>query len=215
MAANNTADQPLREAGKSPAPRSFPVLSVLIIVGSLLCCVEPELAAALTFDRSLIEGGEYWRLLTGHLPHWTYDHLLWSLLTFAALAIPLERHQPRLVWWTVALSSLGISLGIWVLQPEMNQYRGLSGLDCGLFGAWIGMVLWEAHRSSDRGLVALGIFLLVCVCAKVSWEFVTHGTVFVKSTGSGFVGVPLAHAIGVFLGCTCAVGAKFSTGNEG
>lgn len=182
------------------------MLSVLMIAGTLLCYVLPGAAAALTFDRSLIEGGEIWRLLTGHLPHWTNDHLLWSLLTFAALAIPLEMERPKFVWWTVALSSLGISLGVWVLQPEMNQYRGLSGLDCGLFGAWIGKVLWEARRSGDRQLVALGVLLLVSVCAKVGWELVTHGTVFANSAGAGFVAVPLAHVIGVMLGGICATG---------
>jgi hypothetical protein len=121
----------------------------------------------------------------------------------------LERERPRFVWWTVALSSLGISLGIWILQPEIHHYRGLSGLDCGLFGAWIGKVLWEAHRRKDRHLVVLGGFLLACVCAKVGWELVTHGTVFANSAGAGFVAVPLAHVIGVILGGICATAAVY------
>ena len=88
------------------------------------------------------------------------------------------------------------------------MHQGDAGLDCGLFGAWIGKVLWEAHRSGDRQLVALGMLLLISVCAKIGWELVTHGTVFANAAGAGFVAVPLAHVIGVILGGICATGAK-------
>jgi hypothetical protein len=53
------------------------------------------------------------------------------------------------------------------------------------------------------------LFPAVCLAAfvfKVSFELATGSTVFVKSLGTGMVGVPLAHVAGAVVGCLVGLG---------
>ena len=110
-----------------------PWASLLLALSVVLLHLTPQLTAWATFDRTAIASGQLWRLVTGHWTHWSGEHLVWDLLVFAVVGGALELRGGRRVFLLCAvLSALLISAGVWVLQPDMVEYRGLSGIDCAL-----------------------------------------------------------------------------------
>lgn len=105
------------------------LLLVMVIIQSA-----PSLTAKLAFSRQAIEQGEYWRLLSGHLGHTNWMHLL---LNGAALScIYLLHHQHyRHLWLRLLLLGGVVGSALYQLNPELNYYLGLSGILHGLL-AW-------------------------------------------------------------------------------
>jgi rhomboid family GlyGly-CTERM serine protease len=163
----------------------------------------------------VVEGGGLWRLLTGHLTHWSIEHLGWDLLVFASVGIVLERGGDRALFlWCTLISAILISLGVWFLQPEMASYRGLSGIDCALVTLLATSLLRQALAAGRHGLaIGLAVVLLTYLL-KISFELATGQTVFVDIERSGFNPVPLAHVIGGAVGVTCALTAAPGPGSE-
>jgi rhomboid family GlyGly-CTERM serine protease len=166
----------------------------------------PGLTSRASLERAAVEAGELWRLLTGHLTHWSIEHLGWDLLVFAAVGIMLERGGERALFLRCTLSSaILISLAVWFLQPEMASYRGLSGIDCALVTVLATSLLRRALAAGRRGL-AIGVAaVLLAYLLKISYELATGQTVFVDIESSGFDPVPLAHVVGGAVGIVCAI----------
>jgi rhomboid family GlyGly-CTERM serine protease len=163
----------------------FPVLPAFVLGGWL------------ELDRAAVARGEVWRLLTGHWTHWTLDHLLWDSLAFLVLAALCEIWiSRRVLLATVAGSALAVSAGVWLALPEIDRYRGLSGIDSALFVLAAARVLRETR--SPLGGLALAAFL-----AKAAWEVSTGSTLFTEAADS-FIPVPLAHLIGGACGLAAA-----------
>lgn len=156
------------------------------------------LAAALEFDRDAILAGEAWRLVTGHLTHWSWEHVFWDLALFVALAGVALRARPRATLLTLLISPLWISAGLWLWQPELVLYRGLSGVDSALFALVCVSLLGRCETSALRVLAAALAFGFMC---KLGFEFRAGETLFVDASRAGFVAVPLAHLLGAVLGC--------------
>ncbi len=157
----------------------------------------PGATARLEYDRVAIAGGEAWRLLMGHWTHWAPDHLVWDVLAFVALGVACERRSPGRCWTTLGVGGLAISLAIWVMEPGLVQYRGLSGLDAALF-ALLAVLVARGDPASGGGR-RLAVWLgLAAFLAKVAYEAGTGTAVFVDTTGVAVV--PLAHAVGALAG---------------
>ena len=169
--------------------------ALLLFMLAWLVFASPTAAASLEYDRAAIATGQVWRILTCHWTHWNLDHLIWDALTFVVLGAMCERASRAAFAWCVVASAVVISGAVWVLLPDMEQYRGLSGIDCALF-ALLTAQMWR--RAVDAGqwrTLALLVLLFVALAAKVGFEFVTGTNLFVAS-GADFVPVPLAHAVG-------------------
>jgi rhomboid family GlyGly-CTERM serine protease len=139
----------------------------------------------LELDRAAVARGEVWRLLTCHWTHWTPDHLLWDSLAFLVLAFLCEARVGRgRLLAAVAGSALAVSAAVWFL-PEIETYRGLSGIDSALF------VLLAVSLMRERPLAGLA---LAAFLGKSAWEVATGSTLFVDA--ASFVPVPLAHLVG-------------------
>lgn len=134
---------------------------------------------------------EPWRLWTGHLAHFDWEHLLANL---AALLVPLvlvrRQERGRLLLAALAAAPL-LSLA---LLPGLGdgQYRGASGLACALW-AWAGLRL-AARRES----LAPGLLLLGGLAFKLSLESAL-GTCFLAEH-PGWRALPPAHAWGALFG---------------
>ncbi|MEM7050165.1 MAG: rhombosortase [Acidobacteriota bacterium] len=155
----------------------------------------PAWADALQYDRRRIAAGEVWRLVTGHLAHWSWGHALWDGVAFAllvALALRLDRRRLPVV---LLASAVAISLAVWFAEPGLRLYRGLSGIDAALF-AFVAAAL---VRRGGRARLVGGIALLL-LGAKIAWEMTTGGTLFVAAVDAGFVTVALAHWVGAAVG---------------
>jgi rhomboid family GlyGly-CTERM serine protease len=178
-----------------------PWASLLLALPAVLLHLTPPLTAWATFDRTAIAAGQLWRLLTGHWTHWSGEHLGWDLLVFAVVGAALElRGRRRAFVSCTALSALLISGGVWVLQPGMAEYRGLSGIDCALVTLVAVDLLRQSLRERRPGFSLALVGLLVGYLGKVSFELATGQTLFVASGEGLFVPVPLAHVLGGALG---------------
>jgi len=66
----------------------------------------------------------------------------------------------------------------------------------------------EAVRSGTPEQIIVPAACLAAFVLKVSFELATGDTIFVKSLGSGTVGVPLAHVVGAAVGCLVGLGTR-------
>lgn len=185
--------------------RDLPLVTATIAAAALVASVFPTLSMLLEYDRAAILSGQAHRLLTGHLVHWSFDHLLWDVVMFAALGAFLERHSRRLLTAVLAASVAGISASLWFLAPEVLIYRGLSGLDSALFAAVLVVLLADALASRHRTITVIVGLLAAAFVAKLGYETTTGLTLFVDSAKAGFTPLPFVHAAGAGVGAAVAV----------
>jgi rhomboid family GlyGly-CTERM serine protease len=164
----------------------------------------------LQFDRIAVSQGEWWRVLTGHLTHWNADHLFWDAIMFAAIGIFCERKNATRFLVCTAGSMLAISAALWVIIPDMEFYRGLSGVDSALFILAVTFVLREAYSQREWRSMAVAIALGAGFCGKVAFEAVTGMTLFVDSSAAGFTPIPLAHGVGAIVGVIVGLFPQFA-----
>jgi rhomboid family GlyGly-CTERM serine protease len=178
----------------------FPWLTLVGASFAISIAFVPTLGAALQFDRAAIVHGQFWRLVTGHFAHWSFEHLTWSAIAFLVCDALAEAHS-RWQWiTTVAASALAISIGLVGLAPGLAYYRGLSGIDSALFVS----VLVTLGRNARR---ARSVLALTIVCAaslgvagKIIFELATGRDLFLQGDADVAIVMPLAHVIGAVVG---------------
>jgi rhomboid family GlyGly-CTERM serine protease len=157
-----------------------------------------QLLPWLEYNREAILQGQLWRLVTGNLVHWSVEHFYLDLGAFLALGL---LYEPSFKRSTVSLAaflgavSLAIGLTLLAFLPELNIYRGLSGVDSGLFAA--ALIVEAMHAKSDpRRWIWLAPAALIFTI-KILFECLT-GELFFGTSSLGDLGqpVPLAHAAG-------------------
>ena len=184
-------------------------LAACLLVGvalpASLAVVSPTLSQWLEFDRSALLRGEIWRLVTGHLAHWNFDHLVWDLVTFLALAIVSMRRSIRNTMTCLFGSALAISCAILVWHPDLEFFRGLSGIDSALFALLAVSYLKDSYRERDLLGLKIALVGLTGFFAKTGVELYSGQTLFVDSQEALFVPLTLAHAVGGIVGVATAV----------
>ncbi len=183
---------------------SFSLTAVLLLViGAVFC--SPVATALLEFDRSAVAAGQWWRLVTSNLTHWSAQNLFWNLVVFAVLGCLCEaRGRAR---YAVCLSASALAVGISVLlfEPNLATCRGISGVDSAFF-ALLAVTVLRAHWAvrNWRWVAAVGV-LVVGFAVKIIVELTTGRAVFVDSAAAGFTPMPLAHAVGAAVGGLAAI----------
>jgi rhomboid family GlyGly-CTERM serine protease len=154
----------------------------------------------MSFDRTAIASGEYWRMVTGHLTHWNADHMAWDVAMFVVLGAMIERRRRAALCWLVIGSAAAISLAVWIGDSRVDQYRGLSGIDSALF-TFAALILFDDARQAEQ-TVAVGALaaLAAAFVGKLLWELVSGSTLFVDSSAACFRPLPLVHAVGGCVG---------------
>ncbi|MDH4314770.1 MAG: rhombosortase [Gammaproteobacteria bacterium] len=118
---------------------------------------------ALRFERSAVQAGEAWRLLTGHFAHLGWRHLLLNLAGLLLVWLLVGQRFDRRQWLVViALTVLGIDLGFWLLDPDLDWYVGLSGLLHGVLVAGLAARIGDGSREA--------LILLLIIVGKLLWE---------------------------------------------
>lgn len=91
----------------------------------------------LWYSRSGLGAGEFWRLLSGHFVHFSFEHLGGNLVVFAMLATLVELRDGSLRLLGLLLyMAVTISLALLLLVPLLHIYTGVSALNYGLAG-WL------------------------------------------------------------------------------
>jgi rhomboid family GlyGly-CTERM serine protease len=182
--------EPRAEAERLPLGPLFgsvlPLAALALVCGLLPGVERWQLDLALA-------ASEPWRLITGHLVHWSPQHLAWDLAVFVGLGLACERHGRGRTALTLALAVAAISFGVPLLSPGLTVYRGLSGLDAALFAL---LAARRLRSSAPRTRLAGGV-ALVALFAKLAWEVATGVPLFVHGLGVAGVGLlPEAHLLG-------------------
>jgi rhomboid family GlyGly-CTERM serine protease len=172
-------------------PIALAVITLAAMIGGL------DALFWLRYERADILGGQVWRLLTGHLIHLGWAHLLLNLAGLAMLWIIFGRLL-SFTRWAVALTccALGVSLGLLLFHPELHWYVGMSGMLHGMFviGAVAGI------RSGYRAeWLLLGLLAL-----KLIWEQISGATPATAELVGGAVIVD-AHLYGAITGLAVAL----------
>lgn len=172
-----------------------------VAILSVLSALSPALTSVLEFDRAALARGEMWRLVTGHVTHWNFDHLFWDLATFLGLVAVCMRRSIRNTLNCLLVSALAISMAIFFWQPEIEIYRGLSGIDSALFALFAMGMLKDSYRERDWLLFGAACAGMAGFFAKTGYEVLTGQTLFVDSGTAGFIPLASAHAVGAVAGC--------------
>jgi rhomboid family GlyGly-CTERM serine protease len=205
-----------RERNKAGRSRHAGVLLALIVGGAALVLqAAPAWSGSLQWTRHVADPSSLWRWLTGHLTHWSWDHLRWDLGAFALLSFMGLRLAPQAYAACLALAAVMIPLEIRFGESQIDSYRGLSGIDSALLGLLVA-ALWfhpaEASRPGRARLLAIlggGGFV-----AKTVFELGTGGTLFVANEHREFVPVIAAHLTG-FLSGILASAARINRNDPG
>ena len=189
----------LKQVVRKTAKR-VPYISMLLSAAAILIHIYYSLRPYLIYTRTDVIGGDFWRLVSCHWVHLNADHLLWSSMTFLLLGSTCEILDRGKFVMTVSLSAIFIPIVIWIVMPHLAVYGGLSGLDCALYSLLVALVIkHEWHNQNWTWIIFYGI-MLVLLPAKVIYELISGLTIFVNSSHTSMVPVPLAHLVGGIVG---------------
>jgi rhomboid family GlyGly-CTERM serine protease len=194
---------PPRQFFSTPAERLAAAGVALI---ALLACF-PAAGPALQYQRDAL-AQQPWRLFTAHLVHVNARHVLLNAvvwLVFARLFAPElgARHQAL----AGAVGAAAISAGLAAFYPQVNWYRGASGVLYALF--FTGAVVWLGHalrtpRPDRWRRLALPALLTAGGWAKILWELPRAGALPFNPWLDAPV-VPQAHVLGAAAGTLLAI----------
>ncbi len=121
----------------------------------------PAAQEALQLHAGGVAAGQIWRLVTGHLTHWSWPHAISDTATFVGLCILGSRCPRRLAILTAVLA-VTVSVAVLLFGGSIEVYRGLSGISYGLL-TWL---LWGYASREQRWLQALWLGCLVYITTK-------------------------------------------------
>lgn len=154
----------------------------------------------LRYERSALPA-QPWRLLTAHLVHLGWSHLLLNLGGLALVWALVGEHLGVRQWALVAaVSGFAVSGGLWLLDPGLAWYVGLSGVLHGLLVA--GAVAGPGRRTGEMTT------LLILVGAKLAWEQYSGPLPGSEFSAGGPVVVD-AHLFGTVGGLVAGINSRF------
>jgi rhomboid family GlyGly-CTERM serine protease len=185
-----------------PTNSRLPVTTLTVVGLAVIVSASPVLARWLVWDRAAIAGGQWWRLLTGHLVHFTPQHLGLDALAVVTAGWLIE-NLTRQSWALLSvMTALAISLIVFVFCPTVHVYGGLSGVACAMYGylALLGICAGARARW-------IGLAMLALLAGKIGGEILTGQSLFISDTGDSYVVLSLAHTTGLVAGALAGVAA--------
>lgn len=136
----------------------------------------------LVFLHSQIHNGEIWRLWTGNLVHSNIYHLglnLAGLWLFYFLYKEFINSTQLLI--SLAILMTGVSVGLYVLMPQLEWYAGISGALYGLYlvGAFYALLQHDYLSSLP---------VLLVIPGKIIWDYLHNS----GQQNAELIGVPVS-----------------------
>lgn len=184
--------------------RSCSRYTLLIALTTTVIFAFPALTSWLQLDFAAVITGQWWRVFTGHLTHYDGQHLFWDLLMFVVLGAICERHNKKFFGVFLISMSTIVSLTVMFACSSITEYRGLSGMDTGLF-AWLTITQLRASLAGrDRYFAAFWATSGLLLIGKLGFEMFTGDVLFVQA--DGFEPILESHLAGAAVGITFAAG---------
>jgi rhomboid family GlyGly-CTERM serine protease len=149
---------------KAPHLESYLCPLVISVVCVILNMLPADLTHQLQYAYAPVIAGEWWRIVTGHLVHLGWSHLLMNLAGLWLIwQLFLSREKPiPYCLYRLPVLTIGPSLGLLLLSPEVAWYRGLSGM---LHGLLAYALLQQLGRQPLQSSLLLALF-----AGKLAWE---------------------------------------------
>lgn len=166
----------------------------LFLVVFVLCLLIQWLdtSQVLRYSRELIQQGDVWLLFTGHLLHLNWNHFWMNMAGLLLGAVFFGAYFSVRVWLALILfCMLFSSLALYLLNPELQSYVGMSGVLHGLLVA--GAIKEYKHYPKS------GVILWVLLAVKLVWEQISGALLGSASMAGGYVVVD-AHLYGAIAG---------------
>lgn len=191
-----------------PAWKFAALLSTICI---LIAMGGDNARSALRYESTFLENGHYYRAVTGHLTHLGFPHLGLNLLGLSGVwAIYADCFSARIWTFITLLCSVGISLGLYALNPNITHMAGLSGTLHGLLAAAITFKLlhWKKKKNATREPLPIeDVIMLIGLWTKIAYEHYVGSVPLTETLSEGSV-ITDAHIYGALIG-TC-LGALLS-----
>lgn len=171
--------------------RRTPIATLTIALAAVVATYIPSAGQWLVYDRAAIIDGQIWRLVTGHLYHYSTLHLWFNLVPWVLIGACVERQRG---WWFsvgCGVMATAIGAGLCLTRPYLAQFGGLSGLVCGAltyFGAS------GARNRDPMGLICR--MTLAALFFKIGYELYMSDAWLANWDAHGFVVMPLSHIVG-------------------
>jgi rhomboid family GlyGly-CTERM serine protease len=163
------------------------LLGVCALLALLEILGEPA-RQALSFERSALAGGDWWRLLTAHFVHLDAEHAFLNGLGVVLMWALFARDYSPWRWAAIYLgAALAVSVGLWFGNPELQWYVGASGALHGVMTA--GTIAHLRRRDLD------GWILAAFIITKLAYEQFAGALPF-AGTSSTIVDAHLYGAVG-------------------
>ncbi len=173
----------------------LPFLTLSLVTASLLVFLIPAASDYLIYNREKIATtGEWWRLLTGNLVHFSWEHLFYNAIILLPAGWWLERESAiRFIGLVLATSIISGLYFLFFLQ-EMNIYAGLSAIVSAIV---VNLCLLNIMKNSATRW--LWIIILILFAAKIAFELLTQQAFFVSYASTAIRVIPSAHIIGAIM----------------
>jgi rhomboid family GlyGly-CTERM serine protease len=154
-------------AAATPEAKQAAAPALLAAFCLMLTLAPQSLIAHLEFDRHAILGGEFWRLWSGHLVHYSLQHASVDAAVLLLAGVMAARAAGgRRLWAALALGAPLISAGLLLIAPGLWYYRGASALGV-MLTVLAGALLWAGAGRRLRAALAL---LALALTAKIAAE---------------------------------------------
>lgn len=169
----------------------FPRWTLLLCALATGIFFMPAMGGVLIYSRESIQGGEWWRLITGNLVHLSNEHFVLNVFGLLVVGAIVELRGDRYLWLVYAISAVVIGLVVYVTLPELQFYGGLSGI----ISAGVVYLCVNGLRNQGvwRWLCLIG---LMCVTSKIGLEFIIRDSFFLATAAPSFILVPASHLAG-------------------
>lgn len=155
----------------------IPVTCGLVLVSLLLssALIINNTVELLSFNyHSITHSQQYWRLLTGHMIHSSWNHLFWDLITFALANAYLEHHDRVKMLFGFGVGILGLNLFLLSPLASIQEYSGLSGI---LYTQiTLAASVWATKNKSILGFLPLAVILI-----KTLFEILSGASAFMQN----------------------------------
>lgn len=172
-----------------------------VAVMGLICLTSllpTNIVHSLALVHDEISQGEVWRIFTSQFVHLGFNHTVLNLVGYLIVSASFrEDITPKEEMITLAICSLGVGLGIYLLNPEIGWYVGLSGAIYGILTHYL-IIGWQ------RSAILSGFFGIYLI-GKFIYEQLIAGP---DTVTAGFIGGAVAidsHLYGAITGLVTGV----------